>query len=47
VRCGAPEETLFNLMIVPLVVWIGVAAFIFSLDRKIARLEARHREDDL
>ena len=39
---------MITIAIVPLIVWIGVFAYLWTIDRKLARLEAvREQEDDL
>lgn len=38
---------MITLAIVPLIVWLGVFAFMLSVDRKLSAAEARHRDDDL
>ncbi len=36
-----------TLAIVPVIVWVGVFAYLLLVDRKLARLEASREEDDL
>ncbi len=36
-----------TLAIAPLIVWVGVFAYLVTVDRKLARLEASREEDDL
>ncbi|MCC6728082.1 MAG: CcmD family protein [Chthonomonadales bacterium] len=38
---------MISLAIVPLVVWIGVVAYLFVIDRRLARLEADKETDGL
>lgn len=42
-----PLVTLSAIAMVPIIVWIGVFLYTLSLDRKLARIEARTRENDL
>ena len=41
------ESKMLTLAIVPVVVWIGIAIFLFIVDRKVARLESERERDDL
>lgn len=40
-------DKMLSLALVPLVVWIGVFAYLLMLDRKLARLEAEKEPEDL
>ncbi len=40
-------DKMITLAIVPLVIWIAVFAYLWMMDRKIARLEQKTEEDDL
>jgi CcmD family protein len=44
---SVPLLSLSAIALVPVVVWVGVFFYTLSLDRKLARMEARTREDDL
>lgn len=41
------ESKMLTLAIAPLIVWIGVFAYLLIMDRKLARLEARREEEEL
>ncbi len=41
------DNRMLSLAIVPLVVWAGLFLYMLIVDRKLARLEAETREDDL
>lgn len=43
----AMPTNMISLAIVPLVVWIGVVAYLFVIDRRLARLEADKETDGL
>ncbi len=36
---GISDDPVFKVMLVIMVVWAGIAAYLFSLDRKIRRVE--------
>ncbi len=40
------DHRMISLAIVPLIVWIGVFAYMLMIDRKLARLEADERDQD-
>ncbi len=41
------QASMLSLVVAPLLVWIGVFAYLLLMDRKLARLEAARVEDDL
>jgi hypothetical protein len=41
------ESKMFTLAIAPVIVWLGVLAYVFVMERKIARLESKREQDDL
>jgi CcmD family protein len=40
-------DKMWTLAIVPLIIWIGIFAYLLILDRKVARAEAKAEEEDL
>jgi len=39
------NHALYIVMIILLIIWAGISGFIFSLDRKVAKLESLIKED--
>ncbi|MEE4312112.1 MAG: CcmD family protein [candidate division KSB1 bacterium] len=38
------DQGLVQIMIVNLVIWVGIAFYLFSLDRKISRIERENKK---